>query len=293
MQKILIMTDSACDLELEDLKKAGIKLMSFNITIDDTSFKETNDKSKDEVYRMMDESEGIPKTAQVTAFEFQEAYKEAYEQGYTDIIYHSISATASKTYENSIMARDMFFEENPDAKGKIKIFAVDSKGYTAMYGYPLLEAAKKAKKPDISAEEIVSYLEDWSSRCAVYFVPMTLKYAKKSGRISAAAAFAGELLGIRPIIQMADGGSKIIAKVRGDKNIIPKLMECIDDKMTPQTPYVIVMGKNDELAKQIEKEMIKKCGYKAEYYCKIGAAVAANAGNDLVGVVCRRKNISC
>ena len=53
----------------------------------------------------------------------------------------------------------------------------------------------------------------------------------------------------------------------------------------------MITGKNDTFAKQLEKEMIKKFGYKAEYYCKVGAAVSANAGNDLVGVVCRRKNV--
>ena len=239
----------------------------------------------------MDNSSEIPKTSQVTQFEFLKAYKEAYSEGYTDIIYMSISATASKTYENSIMAKNMFFDEVPEAKGKIDIYVVDSKGYTAMYGYPLLEASKKVKKADANAKDIVAYLEEWASKSAAYFVPMTLKYAKKSGRISAAAAFAGELLGIKPIIQMADGGSKIMTKIRGDKNIIPKLMECIEAEMTPQTPYVMLMGKNDTLAKQLEKEMIKKFGYKAEYYAKIGASISANAGNDLVGVACRRKNV--
>ena len=291
MPKILIMTDSACDLEMNEIETAGIKLMSFNVLIDDISFRETADKSKDEVYRLMDNSSEIPKTSQVTQYEFQKAYEEAYNQGYTDIIYMSISATASKTHENSIMAKNMFFEEVPEAKDKINIYVVDSKGYTAMYGYPLLEASKKAKKADANAKDIVAYLEEWASKSAAYFVPMTLKYAKKSGRISAAAAFAGELLGIKPIIQMADGGSKIMMKIRGDKNIIPKLMECIEAEMTPQTPYVMLTGKNDTLAKQLEKEMIKKFGYKAEYYAKVGAAVSANAGNDLVGVACRRKNV--
>ncbi len=291
MPKILIMTDSACDLEINELETEGIKLMSFNVSIDDISFRETVDKSKDEVYRLMDNSSEIPKTSQVTQFEFLKAYKEAYSEGYTDIIYMSISATASKTYENSIMAKNMFFDEVPEAKGKIDIYVVDSKGYTAMYGYPLLEASKKVKKADANAKDIVAYLEEWASKSAAYFVPMTLKYAKKSGRISAAVAFAGELLGIKPIIQMADGGSKIMTKIRGDKNIIPKLMECIEAEMTPQTPYVMLMGKNDTLAKQLEKEMIKKFGYKAEYYAKIGASISANAGNDLVGVACRRKNV--
>ena len=85
MQKILIMTDSACDLELNELENAGIKLMSFNILIDGSSFRETVEKSKDEVYHLMDNSTDIPKTSQVTAFEFQEAYQQAYEQGWREI----------------------------------------------------------------------------------------------------------------------------------------------------------------------------------------------------------------
>ena len=40
--------------------------------------------------------------------------------------------------------------------------------------------------------------------------------------------------------------------------------------------------------KELEKEMIKKYGYKAEYYAHVGAAVSANAGPDLVGLACRR-----
>lgn len=291
MQKILIMTDSASDLEPQVVQEAGIKMMSFNITIDDVSFSEFDGKTKDEVYAMMDNSTDIPKTAQVTSFEFLDAYKEAYEQGYTDVIYVSISATASKTHENSIMAKNMFFEEVPEAAGKFNVYVVDSKGYTAMYGYPILEAVKKIKKGDTNAKDLVAYFEEWFSKSSAYFVPATLKYAKKSGRISAAAAFAGELLGIKPVIQMADGGSKIMSKFRGDKNIIPKLMECIEEEMIPQTPYIILTAKDDTMAKALEKEMIKKYGYKAEYYAKIGAAIAANAGNDLVGIVCRRKNV--
>jgi DegV family protein with EDD domain len=134
----------------------------------------------------------------------------------------------------------------------------------------------------------IAYLEEWFSCITAYFVPMTLKYAKKSGRISAAAAFAGELLGLKPVIEMVNGGSIIHEKIRGEKNIIPKLMAQIEKVMTPQTPYIMLTAKDDTLAKLLEKEMIKKFGYKAEYYSKVGAAVAANAGPDLVGVAFRK-----
>lgn len=286
MQKILIMTDSACDLEPELIKELGIKVMPFNISIDELSFKET-EKTKDEVYELMDKSDNIPKTAQITAFEFEEAYKEAFEQGYTNIICVTIAGTASATNSNAVMAINNFYEENPDAKNKISIKVIDSNGYTGMYGYPVTEAAKKVAK-GTDTESIIAYLEEWFSSITAYFVPMTLKYAKKSGRISAAAAFAGELLGLKPVIEMVNGGSIIHEKIRGEKNIIPKLMAQIEKVMTPQTPYIMLTAKDDTLAKLLEKEMTKKFGYKAEYYSKVGAAVAANAGPDLVGVAFRK-----
>lgn len=291
MQKILLMTDSACDLDKKTLDSLGIKLMPFTITFGDKSFRETVDKTTLEVYDMMDNFADIPKTAQITAFEFEEAYMEAYEQGYTDIIYVSINSKGSATYNNSIMAKNNFFENNENAKNKIRIYNVDSRCYTGVYGFSLCEAAKKISKGD-SAESIVAYFEEWFKVTAVYAVPMSLKYAKKSGRISAAAAFAGEMLGLKPLIEFADGDTSTIEKIRGEKNIIPKMLACLDKKMVPQSPYMMVCGKSDAVAKELEKELAKKYGRKAEAYYRVGAAVAANIGTELVGVICRRKNVN-
>jgi DegV family protein with EDD domain len=188
------------------------------------------------------------------------------------------------------MAKDSFFEEHPEAVGKLKIYNIDSKCYTGVYGYPITEAVKKINKGD-SAEAIAAYFEEWFNVAAVYAVPMSLKYAKKSGRISAAAAFAGEMLGLKPLIEFADGGTSTIEKIRGEKNIIPKMLACLDKQMVPQSPYMMVCGKDDTLAKELEKELAKKCGRKAEAYYRVGAAVAANIGPELVGVICRRKNV--
>ncbi|MBQ8296649.1 MAG: DegV family protein [Ruminococcus sp.] len=288
MQKILILTDSACDLTKEAIEELGIRVIPFTITFGDKSFKETFDKSAFEVYEMMENFNDIPKTAQITAFEFEENYNEIYQQGYTDIIYVGINSKGSATYNNSIMAKESFFEAHPEAKDKFRIYNLDSTCYTGVYGYPITEAVKKIKK-GASAEEIVAYFEEWFSSVVVFAVPMTLKYAKKSGRISAAAAFAGEMLGLKPLIQFLDGGTATLEKIRGEKNIIPKMMACLEKNMVPQTPYMMVCGKDDTLAKELEKEIIKKYGRKAESYFNIGAAVAANIGPDVMGIICRRK----
>lgn len=288
MSKIRIITDSCCDLSKEITEELGITVIPLEITFNGETFYE-NDKTADEFYDMMSKNDEIPKHAAINPSRFEEAYKQAYEDGCTDIISVSLNSLGSGTYNNSIIAKEEFFEKNPEAAEKMRIFNLDSRCYTVFYGYPIMESIKKIRK-GASADDIVAYLEDWFNVCAVYVVPYSLKYAKKSGRISAAAAFAGELMGLKPIIEFADGKTTTLEKIRGDKNIVPKLLECVEKRMTPQTPYLLIHGRDDTLAKEIEKEMIKKVGRKAEMYAKIGCAVASNIGADLVAILVRRKN---
>ena len=289
MNKIAILTDSCCDLPKETIKELGIKVLPFTLTVNGESFREIYDKSTQEFYELLENTDEIPKHAQINPTVFEEAYKELFEQGYTDVISVSINSKGSGTFNNSVIAKNDFFDNNPEAEGRMRIFNIDSKCYTLFYGYPVMEAAKKVRR-GAEPEEIVAYLEDWFDVCAIYAVPFTLKYAKKSGRISAAKAFAGELLGLKPVIMFADGNTETVDKIRGEKNIVPKLVEIIEKNMTPQTPYIMLHGRDDTVAKEVEKELAKKTCKKAEMFGSIGAVVTSNIGPDLVAVVIRRKN---
>ncbi|WP_303796749.1 DegV family protein [Ruminococcus flavefaciens] len=289
MNKIAILTDSCCDLPKETIKELGIKVLPFTLTVGGESFREIYDKSTKEFYELLETTDEIPKHSQISPITFEETYKELFEKGYTDIISVSINSKGSGTFNNSVLAKNDFYENNPEAEGKIRIYNIDSKCYTLFYGYPVMEAAKKIRR-GAEPEEIVAYLEDWFNVSAIYAVPFTLKYAKKSGRISAAKAFAGELLGLKPVIMFADGNTETVDKIRGEKNIVSKLVEIVEKNMTPQTPYIMLHGKDDTVAKEVEKELAKKTGRKAEMFGSIGAVVTANIGPDLVAVVVRRKN---
>ncbi|MDE6779869.1 MAG: DegV family protein [Ruminococcus sp.] len=286
--RIAVLTDSCCDLDKKTIDELGIKVLPFTLTLGGESFREIFDKSTQEVYEMMSQTDEIPKHSQISPLTFEEKYRELFEQGYTDIISVSINSQGSGTYNNSILGKNDFFENTPEAKDKIRIFNLDSKCYTIFYGYPIMEAVKKIRR-GASAEDVVAYLEDWFNVCAIYAVPYSLRYARKSGRISAAAAFAGEVLGLKPIIEFADNGTKTVEKIRGEKNIVPKLVDCVEKRMTPQTPYIIIHGKDTVLAKEVEKELVKRTGRRAEMFNPIGAAVAANIGCDVVAVLVRRK----
>lgn len=288
MTKIKLMTDTASDIPLQQAEEMGIALLSILLTVNGDSYEEQRDLSKEEFYDLLAHADEMPSTSQITSFKFQEVFLKYFQQGYTDLIYVSINAKGSATYQNACNARDMIYAENPEIAEKMKIHILDSENYTITYGYPVLEAVKMANTGD-SVENILAYLKYWLSSVGVYFVPMTLKFVKKSGRLTSVGAFAGEILGLRPMIHIAHGKISVSEKIRGEKNIISKLTEKIKNVMIADTPYLILEGSHPEHANQIEKNLTEQLGYPPAYRTKVGSAVALNAGHDLVAVVVLEK----
>lgn len=288
MNKIKILTDSACDISRQDEMDYEIKVMCFPVTVGEKSYRERHDFSPKKFYEMMDGYEGIPTTAQITQFEFCEEYEKLFSQGYTSVIHVTISSTGSNTYNAAVLGKKAFFAANPIAEKSFSIDIIDSKNYTGVYGYPVVQAAMKAEK-GATTSEIIAYLNDWFASAKVLFAAYTLEYVKKSGRVSCAAAFVGELLGLRPIIKIEQGVSTTMEKVRGDKSIIPKLAEICAKEIIPQTPYIIVKGSVDEYGKEMAYALTKALGYPPSEVCQIGAAVACNAGHKVAGVIYKGK----
>jgi len=288
-QKIRIVTDSACDIPPELEERYDIKILPFPITVDGVGYLERVDFTTQEFYEMLKHCDQVPKTAQITAFQFLELYEETRREGYTDLIYVSINGGGSGTFNNSVMARSEFYED-PTAEKDLKIHLIDSRTYTIAYGYPVIQAAKKAAK-GASAEEIVSYLRDWLQNARIYFAPYTLEYCKKSGRVSCAAAFVGELMGLKPLITFEDGASQTIGKVRGDKAVAPALVKLAKEHIVPYTEYIIIGGSDQTHTDALKAEAEKVLGYPPVMTVNLGAAIAVNSGPDSVGIVIRDKNL--
>ena len=284
MSRIMIMTDSASDISAENEKKYNIHIIPFKVAMGEKSYTSRVDFDNEQFYGMMDEYDGIPVTSQITAFEFAEHYKEIYNDGYTDVIYVSINSKGSATFSNAVMAAEQFYEEIPEAKDKFRIVNIDGKGYTGGYGYAVVEAAKKAQK-GASAAEIEAFVRDWVDNCVIFFGMYSLQYAKKSGRIPAAAAFVGEIMGLRPVSRIQHNEITTEAKVRGDKAVVPKILELTVNEQIPKTPYCIVYGSDSEVKDEMVQAMTKKVGYPPADIYQIGSEIAANAGPKVVGVI--------
>lgn len=288
MEKIKIFTDSASDITFDNEKNLDIAIVNFNVALGDKSYLSRVDFDNEGFYKLMDGYDGIPLTSQVTAFEFQEMYEKYYKEGYTDLIGVLINREGSSTYDNSLMAYEQFMEEHPEAEGKFKVYSIDSRSYTGAYGYAVVEGAKMAAAGQ-SAEEIVRFIKDWVEHCVIYFVPYTLKYASKSGRIPSAAALVGDKLGIKPIMRIYDHVISTALTVRGEKRVVKKIAEKTLSDMEKGAPYMIVYGDDTQIRDQMAEMATQMFGYPPVDSYQIGAAIATNAGPRVVGVIFRSK----
>lgn len=288
MEKIKVFTDSASDISFENEKNLDIDMINFNITMGDRSYVSRVDFDNEAFYRLMGTYDGIPLTSQAAAYEFQELYKKYYDEGYTDVIGILINREGSATYDNSLMAYKLFLEDYPEAEGKFRVHAVDGQNYSGAYGYAAVEAAKMVKAGK-NTGEIVAFAKDWVEHCVIYFVPYSLKYAGKSGRIPSAAALVGDKLGIKPVMKISDHKITTALTVRGEKRVVKKITEKTLSEMEEGTPYMIVYGDDPQVKDQMAEAMTEALGYGPTDFYQIGAAVAANAGPRVVGTIFREK----
>lgn len=283
MSKIQIMTDSASDISIENEKKYSIPIIPFPITIGDKSYLSRVEINNDQFFELMATHDEIPKTAQITSFQFSEIYLEQAKAGYEDLILVLINSKGSQTYENSIAAIDMFFEEHPEYKGKFNIYSIDGMGYSSQYGVPVIQAIEM-RDNGATARQIVDFLLDIMPRREIFFGIYELKYAAKSGRIPTAAAFVGSMLNLKPIMRIFDREIKTAAKCIGEKALLKKLVELTKQEMEPNTPYELIYARDTDCTDEFRKMITEALGYEPADTYQTGAAVSANAGPRIAGI---------
>ncbi len=282
MRKVLFLTDSACDIPKDLEEKYNICILNFSITVDGESYEERKDFSFEEYYEILKNCVEVPKTAQITSIRFAEKYAQLAEEGYTDIIHVSICKSGSATFDASILGEKQYREDMPDST--MKIHRINSRTYSMVYGYFIIEAAKKLEN---GAEicDICDFLKDRFARAQAVLSAYNLKFIKKSGRVSAAAAFAGELLGLKPIISLIDGKSKVEAKVRGEALMMPTMIKQAKQHMCEDFNFYMVACTDDEKGKAFAKLCKKEFGYAPATIFKLGAAITTNTGPEAIALV--------
>lgn len=282
-QKIYFITDSACDIPVQDEQELeNLCILPIPVTADGKGYYERESFTPEQFYDLIDASEGIPVTSHIPTYTFQEKYEEAWQKGYTHAVVVTIYSGASAMYNSALMAREAFLEEHPDA---MEIEVIDSNCYTVGYGYPLVQACRQAQQ-GADFEQVLAYLRDYLERIRIYFSPFTLKYVKKSGRVSCTAAFVGELIGLRPVIS-AVGTTNIVEKVRGNAAILSTMVRFFTEqrsKTQEHTPYLILVARDTDASAVLAKMCEEVAGYPPEGIFKIGAAITINTGPEIIGL---------
>ena len=283
MENILFITDSASDLEDEIEKKYPIKILDFKVQCDGKEFL-TRKYSKEEFYDLVENCTDIPTTSQISPLEFVKTYSEAVKAGYNKILIILINSKGSGTYNNSLLAKTVFFEENPDQEGKVEIESLDGCSYTGAYGQVVLDAAELAKK-GTKFSKIVEICSKKLPKRKIYFGCYSLKFAGKSGRIPSAAAFIGEALAIKPVLEIYNNEIVTAKKIHGDKKLIPSIIDITEEEIVKDSPYSVVYGSDPTVRDEMVKRATERFGYPPVNCYQIGAAIAINAGPKVIGLI--------
>ena len=276
---IRIIADSTCYLPKEYIDKYNVSIVSLNVLLNGKSYRET-DLENDWFYKEMSKSPSIPTSSQPSIDDFYKAIESQVKEGH-DIVGIFLSSDMSGTFSTSNLVKEMILEKYPNAN----IVMLDSRSNCMQAGYAILEAAKAAAD-NKSLDEVVSIAKSVIENSKFIFVPDTLDYLKKGGRIGGAAALFGSLLQIKPILTVTDGKTTVLTKVRTKKKAIDKIIDTVmEQNLKSPIKGLIVHHINCESeGQELANKLQDKLGISNIKIQSIGPIIGLHVGPGSIGV---------
>lgn len=214
-----LFTDTSANLPVEIIDEYGIEVVPFSYTIDGVEYIPEREFDGKAFYAAMRAGSEV-KTSMVNAGTFIERFKAALDAG-KDVLYIGMSGGISGTANAALMAKQELDEEYPDRK----IVVIDTLAASLGEGLFVIKAAEQLKD-GVALDAIEEAIRAQVPSMCQSFTVDDLKYLKKTGRVSGAAAIIGNVLSIHPIL-IGDYEGKIVvkAKVRGMKRTLDALAE--------------------------------------------------------------------
>lgn len=279
MQKFCVTTDSGCDLPLSLCNEKGIYPLQLTYLIDNEIYTDSMLHEDCKIFYDKMRQGAVPKTSQVNTNQFLKFWETLLPKN-LPIVHICLGGKISGTYTNGLIARDMFLEQNPDAK----LYVVDSTLASVGYGMLALEAAKMrddGKEP----EECLAWIEENKININTYYTTDNLTYLYRSGRVSKIGAIVGNALNINPILRLNSEGRLLVAeKVHGRKATIKRIHAIVQDTLTDPGEQTLYVCHSDiyEEAKKFGDEIRDMFGFKDVYYTYIGPTIGTHAGPGLM-----------
>ena len=275
MSEYIIFTDSCCDIKPELLQQWGVPYanMTFSFDGEDKEYIGTDISNHDFYDRMRQGAHA--RTAAINADTFARAFTPILEEG-KDILYVAFSSGLSTTVNSAHMAADDLKESYPDRK----IVIVDTLAASAGGGLMVYMAIAK-KNQGATIEENAAYMESLVPQHCIWFTVDDLEYLKRGGRVSPLVAFAGGVLGIKPILQMDEEGHLVkVSTARGRKKAIEALAEKYAELSYEEknTPIFISHAEAENDAKQLADILKQRHGVEVTLITEIGPVIGSHAG---------------
>ncbi len=274
---IKIVCDSISDLPEEILDKYNVDVVPLTVIFNNTEYLDGQNLTTKDFYKMLRESDSMPKTSQATYTQFKSIF-EKYDSD-TEIIYIAGSSTASGTYQSAMLAKN---------DGHDNVFIFDSQNLSIGSGLFVIKACEMVEM-GYSVKDILCNLEKYKNNVEVAFSVDTLEYLKMGGRISSTKAALGNLLSIKPILEVKDGLVSQKSQVRGKKQIYSTLAKTIVTRFgndLKDKTIIIGCGDNQEDLEIMRSALEKESQVKNIYFVNIGCVICSHSGPGVMGISC-------
>lgn len=279
MKPFVILTDSSADLTAEMKAELGVKIVPLTVQIDGEKPISNEDLDIRYFYDCLKEGKRA-KTAAVNPATATKAMESEVLAG-NDVLFLCFSSNLSSTYNISALAAADLSEKYPESK----IIVIDT--LCESFGLALLvnlcvEKANEGK----TIEEVAEFAEETKAHIAHWFTVDDLNHLRRGGRVSAAKAVVGTMLGIKPVLHMSDDGKLIpMYNVRGRKASMKMLVEkTIENARDFENQIIFVNHADSSEDAEKLKEMLLEAGAKDVRMGEIGPVVGAHCGRGTLAV---------
>jgi len=275
MSNIKLITDSTAYLDRSFAEKHHIEIIPLTVHFEDTVTPEGFPGEFDDFFQRLANSKAFPTTSQPAVGAYKEAYDRALAAG-QEVIVLTISSKLSGTYNSASTAANLV------AGSKISV--VDTLTAAANLKV-LIELALKLIAQGVPRNEVVQALEEGKKHTGIFLTVGTLEYLKRGGRLSNTEAFLGSLLNIKPIIALVEGKLEPVAKVRGRKKAIEKLIEGIP----PEAKHIHI-AQIDAMEDALEIKLALEKDFKEATVAitELGPVVGSHLGPKALGILWAR-----
>ena len=272
---MMIITDSASDITEKEAEEMDIRLVWLKTKFSDGDFPMKTEKDFCRFFDKLAEEKDLPMTSQPSPEEYLEFFEEAKSKG-EEVLVLTLSSGLSGTINAANLAKQMSEYD--------KIWIIDSEQAIITQRF-LVQKAAELRKEGKNTEDIVKILEDLKKRVTVCGMLDTLTYLRKGGRIPAALAVVGNMLHIKPVIELKDKTLTMLGKARGRSGgtkYLWKEFESYD--IDREEPVYFGYTSDREIGEKFMMDTVEKYGLKNYKLYPVGGIIGTHVGPACVAI---------